>query len=139
MIELRVSSLVKSFEVGNNVLDGLSFQAETGERIGILGPNGCGKTTLFRILTGALHPDEGEVMIAPGRRIGLISQFPVYPEGWTAEDVLRNAFRHTDAIRVRMAELAEQMETDSSPVLLQEYDRLAADFHAIFHPVLLMC
>ena len=42
MIDIRVSSLVKSFEIGSNVLDGLSFQVEAGERVGILGPNGCG-------------------------------------------------------------------------------------------------
>ena len=87
MIDITVTSLVKSFEIGNNILDGLSFQVEAGERVGILGPNGCGKTTLFRILTGALDYDEGQVSIAPSKRLGLISQLPVYPEGWTAEDV----------------------------------------------------
>ena len=115
MIDITVSSLVKSFEIGSNILDGLSFQVEAGERVGILGPNGCGKTTLFRILTGALDYDDGQVSIAPSKRIGLISQFPVYPEGWTAEDVLRNAFRHVDAVRERMEVLADRMEHDSSP------------------------
>ncbi|MBQ9664790.1 MAG: ABC-F family ATP-binding cassette domain-containing protein [Oscillospiraceae bacterium] len=131
MIDITVSSLVKSFEIGNNILDGLSFQVEAGERVGILGPNGCGKTTLFRILTGALDYDEGQVSIAPSKRIGLISQFPVYPEGWTAEDVLQNAFRHVDAIRRKMERLTERMEHDSSPALLAEYDRLAADFERL--------
>ena len=131
MIDISVSNLVKSFEIGNNLLDGLSFQVEAGERVGILGPNGCGKTTLFRILTGALDYDEGQLSIAPGKRLGLISQLPVYPEGWTAEDVLRDAFRHVDAIRIRMEDLAEQMETDSSPALLSEYDRLVSDFERL--------
>ena len=131
MIDITVTSLVKSFEIGNNILDGLSFQVEAGERVGILGPNGCGKTTLFRILTGALDYDEGQVSIAPSKRLGPISQLPVYPEGWTAEDVLQNAFRHVDAVRVRMEKLTEQMEHDSSPALLAEYDRLAADFERL--------
>ena len=131
MIDISVSSLVKSFEIGSNVLDGLSFQIEAGERVGILGPNGCGKTTLFRILTGALDYDEGQVSIAPGKRIGLISQLPVCPEGWTAEDVLQDAFRHVDAIRERMEELTLRMEQDASPALLREYDRLAADFERL--------
>ena len=47
MIDVSVSGLVKSFEIGSNILDGLSFQVEAGERVGILGPNGCGTTTLF--------------------------------------------------------------------------------------------
>ena len=131
MTDVRVSSLVKSFEIGSNILDGLSFQVEAGERVGILGPNGCGKTTLFRILTGALDYDEGQVILAPGKRIGLISQFPVYPEGWTAEDVLQHAFRHVDAIRRKMEDLTSKMEHDASPALLQEYDRLNADFERL--------
>ena len=92
MIEIQVSGLVKSFEVGRNVLDGLTFQIDQGERVGLLGRNGAGKTTLFRILTGELEPDEGTVTIGQGRRVGLISQIPVYPAGFTVEDVLRSAF-----------------------------------------------
>ena len=54
MIEIQVNNLVKSFEVGKNVLDGLTFQVDQGERVGLLGRNGAGKTTLFKILTGEL-------------------------------------------------------------------------------------
>ncbi len=128
MIDISVNSLVKSFEIGNNILDGLSFQVEAGEHVGILGPNGCGKTTLFRVLTGELDSDEGSVSIAPGKRLGLISQMPVYPDGWTAEQVLQDAFRHVTVIQDRLNELTARMERDSSPALLAEYDRLAADF-----------
>ena len=83
MIDISVSNLVKEFEVGNRILDGLSFQVDSGERVGLLGKNGAGKTTLFRILTGELDCDEGEAVLAPGKRVGLISQIPVYPAGYT--------------------------------------------------------
>ena len=83
MTDISVKDLVKGFEIGSNVLDGLSFSITSGEHVGILGINGSGKTTLFRILTGEQDYDEGSVMIAPGKRIGLISQIPVYPDGWT--------------------------------------------------------
>ncbi|MFQ9053431.1 MAG: ATP-binding cassette domain-containing protein [Oscillospiraceae bacterium] len=73
----------------------MSFQIDTGERVGLLGKNGAGKSTLFNILTGELDYDSGQVLIAPGRRVGLISQIPVYPEGYTVEDVLRSAFSPT--------------------------------------------
>ncbi len=131
MIDIAVNQLVKSFETGRNVLDGLSFTVNSGERVGILGHNGCGKTTLFRILTGALGYDEGEVMTAPGKRIGLISQIPVYPEGWTTEDVLRHAHRELYRISDRIDELASRMEHDQSPALLSEYDRLQEDFRRL--------
>ena len=122
MTDISVSSLVKSFEHGNNILDGLSFTVNSGERVGILGHNGCGKTTLFRILVGELRYDEGEIAIPASKRMGLISQIPVYPEGWTTEQVLKDAHRHLYAISDRMEKLAKRMETDSAPALLEEYD-----------------
>ena len=128
MIDISVSSLVKSFELGKNILDGLSFTINSGERVGILGHNGCGKTTLFRILVGEIGYDEGEVAIAPSKRLGLISQIPVYPEGWTVEQVLRDAHRHIYAVAARMNELEAQMEHDQSAELLKQYDKLQADY-----------
>ena len=129
MTDISVNNLIKSFEIGNNVLDGLSFTVTAGERIGILGRNGCGKTTLFRILTGEIDYDEGSVVIAPGRRIGLISQIPVYPEGWTAEDVLRSAQHRLDDISERMQEIEALLSSgETGDSLLREYDSLQADF-----------
>ena len=131
MIDISVSSLVKSFEIGKNILDGLSFSVNSGERVGILGRNGCGKTTLFRILVGEIGYDEGEVMIAPSKRLGLISQIPVYPADWTTEDVLRDAHRRLYALSAKIDALAAQMEHDDSPALLGEYDRLSEDFRRL--------
>ena len=131
MIDLTVRDLVKSFEVGNNILDGVTFEVNTGERIGILGRNGCGKTTLFRILCGAIPADSGEISLASGRRLGLISQIPVYPEGWTTEDVLRDAHRRLYQIEDKLTDLAERMETDDSAALLSEYDRLSEEFRRL--------
>ena len=131
MIDISVSSLVKSFEIGKNILDGLSFSVNSGERVGILGRNGCGKTTLFRILVGEIGYDEGEVMIAPSKRLGLISQIPVYPSDWTTEDVLRDAHKRLYALSAKIDALAAQMEHDDSPTLLGEYDRLSEDFRSL--------
>ena len=131
MIDISVNQLVKSFEIGDNILDGLSFTVGSGERVGILGPNGCGKTTLFRILVGELGYDEGEVAIAPGKRLGLISQIPVYPEGWTTEDVLKSAHRRLYEMQERLDELSLQLESYASPALLREYDKLSEDFRRL--------
>ena len=130
MIDISVSNLVKEFEVGHKILDGLTFQVDTGERVGLLGPNGCGKTTLLRILTGVMDYDEGDVVIAPGKRMGLISQIPVYPAGYTVEDVLATAFEPLREMEQEMAALAEQMGEGTDPALLARYDKLTAAFEA---------
>ena len=131
MIDIDVKNLKKSFEVGHDVLSDLSFEVNAGEHVGILGANGCGKTTLFRLLTGEYAPDEGSIAIHKGHRIGLISQIPVYPAGWTTEDVLREAHARLRAMSDRLRELETLMATDSSRALLDEYDRLSDDFRRL--------
>ena len=125
MIDISVNGLVKSFEVGSTLLDGLSFDIHAGECVGIMGRNGCGKTTLFRLLTGELSPDEGEITIASGKRLGLISQIPHYPPGYTAEQVLRSAFSGLEATRCKLEALAEKLTANAPKTLLEEYDRLS--------------
>ena len=131
MIDIDVKNLKKSFEVGHDVLSDLSFEVNAGEHVGILGANGCGKTTLFRLLTGEYAPDDGSIAIHKGHRIGLISQIPVYPAGWTTEDVLREAHARLRAMSDRLRELETLMATDSSRALLDEYDRLSDDFRRL--------
>ena len=130
MIDISVKNLVKAFEEGNNILDGLSFEINAGERVGLLGKNGAGKTTLFKLLVGEYSEDEGEISIASGKRIGLISQIPVYPEGYTTEDVLKTAHARLFAIGRRMEELTARMSEDPSREVMEEYDRLSARFES---------
>ena len=128
MIDIAVKDLVKSFEIGDNLLDGLSFEIQEGECVAVLGRNGCGKTTLFRILTGEIGYDAGEVYVNPHKRLGLISQIPQYPAGYTVEEVLRSAFRNLLDMRRRMEELESQMAVGASGSVLSEYDRLTNRF-----------
>ena len=130
MIDISVSNLSKEFEVGKKILDGLTFQIDQGERVGLLGKNGAGKTTLFKILTGELDWDDGEVHIAPGKGVGLISQIPVYPPEYTVEDVLQTAFQRLHDMEKEMEELTVRMGQDSDPALLRRYDALTAAFEA---------
>ncbi len=131
MIEISVSGLSKEFEVGKKILDGLSFQIDSGERVGLLGHNGAGKTTVFKILTGEMDYDDGEVAIAPNRRIGLISQIPVYPPMYTVEMVLNTAFDRLKAIEEEMLSLTNRMaEGESDPALMRRYDALTVAFES---------
>ncbi len=132
MVDISVKDVVKSFDLEKKILDGLTFQVDSGERVGLLGRNGAGKSTLFRLLTGELEPDSGEVVIASGRRVGLISQIPVYPVGYTVEDVLESAFERTLRLKEEMDALTERMAAgESGEDLLRRYGELTARFEAL--------
>ena len=132
MIDIGVSGLVKSFDLEKKILDGLTFQIDSGERVGLLGRNGAGKTTLFKILTGELDYDSGEVTIASGKRLGLISQIPVYPPEYTVEEVLRTAFARMQAMKEEMDALAEKMAAgDGCAATLRRYGDLNARFEGL--------
>ena len=124
MIDISVKDLVKSFDSERNVLDGISFDVQAGERVGLLGKNGAGKTTLFKILTGELDYNSGEIAFAAGKKVGLISQIPVYPEDYTVEDVLRTAFRQLERIKEQMQALEARMTDHTPQDVLQRYDEL---------------
>ena len=129
MIEIQAKELVKSFEIGHPVLNGLTFQVDGGERVGILGRNGTGKSTLFKILTGELDYDSGQLTIAPGQRVGLISQIPVYPPAYTVEDVLRSAFARLEKLSEEMRTLERRMESgETDSALFRRYDALSERF-----------
>ncbi len=129
MIDISIDHIEKEFEVGTKILDGVSFQVDSGERVGLLGKNGAGKTTLFRILTGEIEPDEGEVAIASGKRVGLISQIPRYPEGYTVDHVLSTAFERLQDMEKEMKTLEGRMAAGDEGAL-KRYGALTAAFEA---------
>ena len=128
MIDISVRNLTKFFVIGENLLEDLSFEIQEGERVAILGRNGCGKTTLLKILTGEMDYDEGEVYVNPAKRIGLISQIPKFPFGYTVEDVLRSAFKPLLKTKARMEALERAMTMGASSEQLREYDTLVVKY-----------
>ena len=130
MVDIQVKNLTKFFTIGENLLEGLSFEIQEGERVAILGRNGCGKTTLFKILTGEMDYDDGEVFVNPAKRLGLISQIPKFPQGYTVEDVLRSAYTDILAAKRKMEILEAAMATGATEGQLKEYDNLVARFTA---------
>ena len=130
MVDLSVKGVRKAFEQDKEILRGVSFELNEGEHAGLLGKNGGGKTTLFRIITGELEPDAGEVVVGTGKRVGVMTQIPVFPASYTAEDVLKSAFRRLDSLQAQMTALQERMAGgDDSAV--KAYDRLQTEFEAL--------
>ncbi|MCX7416090.1 MAG: ATP-binding cassette domain-containing protein, partial [Planctomycetia bacterium] len=75
---------------GPPLLDGVHCHIEAGQRIGLLGRNGAGKTSLMRMLSGAIRPDQGDVIIAPRTRVAIVQQdVPQDLQGLVREIVAR--------------------------------------------------
>ena len=130
MVDISVKNLTKFFVIGENLLEDLSFEIQEGECVAILGRNGCGKTTLFNILTGQMDYDSGEVFVNPNKKLGLISQIPRFPAGYTVEDVLRSAYAELFALKAKMERLEKEMAGDNSIELLRRYDDLSNRFQS---------
>lgn len=127
MIDISVSKLNK-FYGEHHVLRDLTFNIAQGECVGLLGDNGSGKTTLFKILTGELDYDSGEVLIPSDKRISVVSQIPDFPSGYTVNEVLDSAFSHLKEISEELRKVEKMMEIYSDRDILEKYDKLSARF-----------
>ncbi len=117
----------------NVVLDGATCAIEAGEKIGLVGRNGQGKTTLMKIITGMIEPDGGAVQLQRGARVGYLSQEPDLDPDDTLRDAAEAAFAELHALHVQSHEIYEQMasaEGDSLERLLKKQARLDAAIEA---------
>jgi ATP-binding cassette subfamily F protein uup len=89
------------------LFEDVSITLSTGDRLGVVGLNGCGKSTLFRILSGELRPDAGVVRTGRGARIGVLPQLPVLPEG-TVRDAVGGGWQGEAMLdKLGMGDMAE--------------------------------
>ncbi|MFN6964080.1 MAG: ABC-F family ATP-binding cassette domain-containing protein [Pyrinomonadaceae bacterium] len=116
----RVSEVTKSYG-GHEVLRGISFQINPGDKVGLVGRNGTGKTTLFRIVTGAESADSGDVLKMSGLKLGLLAQHVDFGAGETVHTAALSAFKEVHDIEAEMRRLEKQMETDASEAVLDRY------------------
>ncbi len=131
LYSLTVHSISKSYGI-EPILKEIGFSLNAGERLGLVGPNGCGKTTLLRILMGEELPDTGSVQWnPPSPRIGYLPQgFVPDPEA-TLESFLGRLMGDLPDLSSRLEALAASLAQDGrQPALQREYDQVLARIEA---------
>ncbi|MCY4553929.1 MAG: ABC-F family ATP-binding cassette domain-containing protein [Candidatus Poribacteria bacterium] len=120
---IRLENVTKLYDP-DLILDDISVSIEHGDRIGLIGRNGTGKTTLIKIITGMLANFKGKVVSAKGLRIGYLSQEPDLARDCTLRQEMLKVFEERRALEDEMLLLAEEMETQEARYLLAAYARI---------------
>ena len=112
------------------VLDGVTFELRPGERIGLVGPNGTGKTTLMRILAGKEEADGGSIVRHPSLHVGYLEQQPEWEPGRTLIDEAKSALAGLMAMEAELISVAEELGRCDDPL---EHKRLADRYDHLQH------
>jgi len=104
----RLSDVYKSYGA-QDVLRGASLQVNPAEHVGLVGRNGAGKTTIFRLINREETPDQGEVVRTKGLKLGLLEQHVHFESGSTVHESALAAFGHLQQIEHEMHELEHRM------------------------------
>lgn len=108
MIELALNKLQKYYGA-TKVLDDITFEVQTGEKVGIVGSNGCGKSTLLKIIIGSEGYEDGNLSFKKGATLGYLEQMPIYPDDFKVIDVLNLAFENIDNVYKELEMLEKQL------------------------------
>ena len=130
MIEIELNNIKKNYGL-KNVLDGVSFEIKTGERIALIGDNGSGKSTILKIISGEEKADSGRVNIRKETEIGYLKQ--VYPNEndiITVEEYLKRSFKKYFDMEKRLKELEVLMLDENQNIenLIKRYGRLQEEY-----------
>ena len=132
MILISVQELQKSFGV-HEVLRSVTFSLQKGEKMGLVGVNGCGKTTLMRMIAGEMQPDGGTIHRYKDLRVGYLAQLDDIPLTDTVWGALLKVFEPIRVMERRMAEIEKLLESADPETALRlssEYQRLTESYNA---------
>ena len=120
MIQLALKEVEKYFG-GNRIFNNITFEIQMGERVGFIGRNGCGKTTVFKIIAGLEALDKGSISIRKNSTIGYLHQIPDYPDQFKVIDILKIAFNVQYEISNQLQLKILEMQMSSLKELELEY------------------
>ena len=130
MIILQAKNLKKSY-ITDLIFEQLDFYIQEGEKVGLVGPNGTGKSTLFRCITGEETFDEGQLQISARHSMGYMEQMPEFAPGFTLLDAVMEMFNDIFAMRDQLRHLEQQMglvEGEALEGLLEQYSTLTHQY-----------
>jgi ATPase subunit of ABC transporter with duplicated ATPase domains len=134
MIICALNEISKSF-AGTFIFENVSFAIQERDRVGLVGRNGSGKTTIFQLITGIEKLDQGAIHIKKGYKLGYLSQIPSFPESMTVEDVLLTAFTEARELETKMKVMEQEMSIEENEAklerLIQEYGNMQDRFSFI--------
>ncbi|GGE60419.1 ATPase subunit of ABC transporter with duplicated ATPase domains [Priestia taiwanensis] len=117
---------------GTTIFENISLEINEGQRIGLVGRNGTGKTTIFKLITKIEHVDKGNVHVKKGLKIGYLAQVPTFVEEYTVLDVLYTAFSYVRELEKKLRVLEENMaiteEEQKLQKLIEEYGSIQEQF-----------
>lgn len=124
MAYIDMYDIKKKYDV-KQIFDGLDFHLEAGERVAIIGQNGCGKSTLMKLAVGAEEPDEGKVVADRSIEIAILDQNPKFKEGATVKEAIESELGDLKAAQERYQELNEKIADNiENETLLKELEQV---------------
>ena len=130
MIEIELNNIKKNYGL-KNVLDGVSFEIKTGEKIALIGDNGSGKSTILKIISGEEKEDSGKVNIRKEAEIGYLKQvYPNEDDSIVVEEYLKRSFKKYFDMEKRLKELEVLMLDKNQNIenLIKRYGRLQEEY-----------
>lgn len=124
---VQVRNASKSFG-SQDLFDNLNVLVKRGERVALIGANGVGKTTLFRVLQGDESLDSGDVFWRSGVRKGFLDQIHIGEKDVSVRQFFDEVFVDVFALKKRLNVIEETMQTDHSDKILDQYDRVQTEF-----------
>lgn len=120
MIEIELNNIKKNYGI-KNILDGFNLEVKTGERVGLVGSNGSGKSTVLKIISKQEYVDDGIVSIRSQAKVGILNQiYENEKEDLTVKDYLYKSFEDIFKIEKKLKKLESDMSIEQNPLKLEK-------------------